>query len=366
MNVHVACIPTGQLHAGRLYRNNDRTAQAGRYVAGGIFGPGIEGLGARCGERVGTRDGCRPSSGARGRNGSRFVYHVTGHSDIVGSGEAGDWHGQGGGSSRDRKRGDERRSRIGQCDDYGSTPTCRYVPGGIFGPGIEDFGAGRGTGVRSRRCCRPAGGAGQRRGGRFGHHVAGHSDVVGCGETADGHSQCRSRGRNREGGDHRRTYIGRYEGYVHPIVGGVPARIGEPAAGPVSVDPVWPVYPAAECVQRRRVHSRRGEEISVRRIMPVWSEVGDDVRCISGNRYRSGKAGLLPARGGLVRECHGSEQRAGASPQVPGVGTRVGRPLVEAHSGNRPRYVRAEFHSQFHGTGVGIHRAWCGRGGPYT
>ena len=75
----------------------------GRDIAGGVLGPGEEGLAARCGSGNGSRGGGRPSGGCGSRRRRRLGHHVSGHRHVVRCGERADAHGQAGCGRRQGK-----------------------------------------------------------------------------------------------------------------------------------------------------------------------------------------------------------------------------------------------------------------------
>src|SRR5262245_4351251 len=101
------------------------------------------------------------------------------------------------------------------------------------------------------------------------------------------------------------------------------------------VDAVAPGSAVAQGMQRGVVHARRGEKVSVGRVMPLRGEVGDDVRRVGRDRDRVLEDGLLPSARRFAAESHGAEQRPGASPKMTNMRPAVGRAtLVKPDAGN--------------------------------
>ena len=144
----------------------------------------------------------------RWRRGRRaFVDQVAGHPDVVGGGEAGDRYGERSGSGRNSEHGHGRRCSIGERNDDGSATACRYIAGGVLGPGIKRLVTRRRKGVRSGNRCRPSGGCWRRGRRGFVDQVAGHPDVVGGGEAGDRYGERSGSGRNSEHGHGRRCSV---------------------------------------------------------------------------------------------------------------------------------------------------------------
>lgn len=80
--------------------------------------------------------------------------------------------------------------------------------------------------------------------------------------------------------------------------------------------------------------------------------VGSDICRARGNGYRTRKAYLLPAAGGLGAESRSAQQRSRRSPEMRDVCTRIQRTLVEPEAGYRPVDRGAEFDSNLDGTRV--------------
>ena len=80
--------------------------------------------------------------------------------------------------------------------------------------------------------------------------------------------------------------------------------------------------------------------------MADWSEVGNDVRRVRADRYRTAECYLLPAGAAFAGKGRTGEQGTRCRPKSSDVGSAVGSSLVEANTANETIGIGTELHSQ--------------------
>ena len=137
------------------------------------------------------------------------------------------------------------------------------------------------------------------------------------------------------------------EDHVHPIVA-APGVVGrELRCGAVHINPIEPVDPASQRMQRRIVHA------VTREIARVIRKAGSAVECahirrVRRNRHRTRKTHLLPARERFRRGIRLRQQCARGSVEHYLVRPEIAPALVETDSRDGAGHIAAELHPERH------------------
>ncbi len=97
---------------------------------------------------------------------------------------------------------------------------------------------------------------------------------------------------------------------VDPVVGGMPALVGEGGGRSVGKDPVSAAQAGSRRVQGRAVQVS-GKEVLVVGIVAGGGVIGGDVESIRGDGYWTRERDLLPSGGGFVGERGRCQESAG-------------------------------------------------------